>query len=239
MDPSLAIIAVDDEVAVVGGNRYSLAGTVAAPPSPHRRIPWGRFALMRTLARTEIPRTQKQLAAESGVTQAAVSLELHRMAEAVRRTAGGWHSTDRRALWRRFLAEYPGPRGIVAHWYSVQPVIPQADAAASVVPGARLSGDVAADLLAPWRIPRRAVVYGTAGVDLSRLSFAESSAAEATLDLVVPTDPTVVATARAWDPSGRVVDPLIAAWDVLHSGGADAAEAAAQIQQSALRRSGS
>lgn len=192
--------------------------------------------MMRTLARTETPRPQRQLAAESGVTQAAVSQELHRMSSSVRRTAGGWHSTDRWALWRSFLAEYPGPRGIVVHWYSVQPVIAQSGAAAGVVSGALLSGDAAADVIAPWRIPRRAVVYGTAGADLSRLSFAESSATEATLDLVVPADPTIIATARAWDPGGAVVDPLIAAWDVLRSGGSDAAEAAARLEVVALSR---
>lgn len=236
-DRSVAMIAVDDGIAIIGGASYARAIEPVSAGPLLRRMPWGRFALMRSLARTSSPRTQSRLATESGITQAAVSLELRRMGDAVERTRAGWFSVDRPALWQRFLGEYPGPRGIVEHWFSVQPVIAQSNAAASVVPNALLSGDSAADILAPWRTPRQAVVYGTAGADLSRLTFAESDATEATLRVVIPADPSITATARAWDPTGRTVDPLIAAWDVLRSGGADAAEAVARLERSVSARS--
>lgn len=238
-DARFALIAIDDGLVVLGGRLYSRSAAASARHTSYRRMPWGRFALLRALARTTMPRTQNELATESGITQAAVSLALRQMPEQVERTPDGWRSNDRVALWNRFLDEYPGPRGIVEHWFSSAPIIAQSDSVVAAVPGVLRSGDSAADALAPWRAPRRAVLYAATGADLARMSFAESGSTEATLQFVVPADPTIVATARAWDPTGTFVDPLIAAWDLMRSGGADAAEAAAKLRQRFLTGSGS
>ncbi|QHC57721.1 hypothetical protein [Rathayibacter sp. VKM Ac-2760] len=101
----------------------------------------------------------------------------------------------------------------------------QAERASKTGRRALLSGDSAADALAPWRIPTFAVLYAESSLPLESAGFAETDSPEATLRVVVPADRTIWATAAAWYPSGRTVDPLIAAWDLRQSGGSDADEA--------------
>ena len=99
-----------------------------------------------------------------------------------------------------------------------------------------VSGDPAADLLAPWRVARRAVVYARTGLDLARLGFSETTPENATLEYVVPADPTIWSTARAWTSavSGWTADPVLVAWDVQRTGGADAADAVERIRRTVL-----
>jgi hypothetical protein len=54
-----------------------------------------------------------------------------------------------------------------------------------------ISGDVAADLVAPWRTPRRATLYAQRGTDFSAIGLTPSDASVATLTLVLADDPDV------------------------------------------------
>jgi hypothetical protein len=138
------------------------------------------------------------LAAECGVSQVTVSNGLRTLDNAVVRNEGGCRAPRLETLWDRFLTEYPGPQGISSYWLSLEDIVRQAqkvrDAAAEL--DVIVSGDPAADLLAPWRVARRGVVYARTGLDLARLGFSETTRENATLEYVVPADPTIWSTAR-------------------------------------------
>jgi hypothetical protein len=102
---------------------------------------------------------------------------------------------------------------------------------------AAVSGDVAADLLAPWRRPGRAVVYVDPSGrpvhdELTAVGLTPSGAREATLELIVPADPGVWpapggAAAKADLP---LADPLQLLWDVARAPGADVDQAVAALR---------
>jgi hypothetical protein len=243
-DSRIAVVSVRDRVVILAGTRRegSLPGSLIVARNagaPRRgRVAWGRFALLRALLRTHRSRTQIELAAECGVSQVAISHGLRVLGTAVVRDKSGWRAVRPEMLWEQFLTEYPGPQGITSYWLGLDPIVRQADAviAATVELGCLVSGDTAADLIAPWRIGIKAVVYARTGVDLAGFGFAETTRANATLELVVPADPTIWATARAWSVSAspEMVDPALVAWDGQRIGGPDAAEAVARIQRTVL-----
>lgn len=228
---NIAVVGVNDGIFVFEGRELESPAAEAAPSRrPHqRRIAWGRFALMRALARTRRPRTQSQLADETGISQVAVSQSLNYLRDFVLKTPDGWSTIDPRPISEAFLESYPGPRGISRGWYALTPVIDQADRAARVGgPGNTLiSGDAGADRIAPWHRPSNAVIYSTTGLDLTEDQFSEATHERATLYVVVPADPTIWPVARAYQPDNvlEVVDPLICAYDVQEAGGSDAREA--------------
>ena len=228
-EPMVVLIGVDDATLVNDGHLVRLGDSFVAQRGPApARVAWGRFALIRSLLRTPEPRTQRQLANESGVTQAAVSKGLREIGEvAVAARRGSMPAAEQ--LWARFFDEYPGARGIHSHWYSLDPPVRQVETMQRAFPGTLVSGDTGADRIAPWRVVTDARVYSRAGIDLSSLGFAEASPDEATLTLVVPADPTIWATAAAWAEGGRApadtADPLIIADDVMRTGRSDVADA--------------
>lgn len=235
----IGLIAVEDGVAIINGKelRIEQRSSTTQPPSPQRRRPWGRYAVIRCLLRTPRPRSQVELARESGVTQPAVSQALKAIDHAVR-TGSGWVTSHPEELWDSFMADYPGPGGISTHWYGMAPPVIQIERAQQIDPRTLVTGDVAADALAPWRKPRSAVLYGRTGIDLSQTGFAPSSSVNATLEHIVPADHTIWSTAQAWFSGGArggFADPVITAWDVRRSGGPDVDEAAHRLQRSVLR----
>ena len=243
VDSRIAVVSVQDRVVILAGKKIedTLPGALSSargPAGARGRVAWGRFALLRVLLRTSRPRAQTGLAAECGVSQVTISNGLRALDTAVVRDEGGWRAPRPETLWDQFLAEYPGPQGISSYWLSLDAIVRQAqtvrDAAAEL--DVLVSGDPAADLLAPWRVARRAVVYARTGLDLARLGFSETTPENATLEYVVPADPTIWSTARAWTSavSGWTADPVLVAWDVQRTGGPDAADAVERIQRTVL-----
>jgi hypothetical protein len=243
-DPTIAVVSVQDRVVILRGKRMEevlptgLAAARQGAAPTRGRVAWGRYALLRVLLRTSRPRTQMDLAAECGVSQVTISNGLRTLDTAVVRDEGGWRALRPETLWAQFLAEYPGPQGITSYWLGLEPIVRQAktvrDAAAEV--DGLVSGDPAADLIAPWRVGSRAVIYARTGLDLARLGFAETTPEKATLEYVVPADPTIWSTARAWSATalGFTTDPALAAWDVQRTGGPDAADAVERIRRTVL-----
>ncbi|TFD27736.1 hypothetical protein [Cryobacterium lyxosi] len=143
------------------------------------------------------------------------------------------------------MAEYAGPGGITTHWYGLDAVTDQSNAvvAAGASAGVQVLvfGDSAADQLAPWRVPTRAVISATSGIALGKLGFAQTTDARATLTFTVPADQTIWATAASCSQrtDTPTVDPVIAAWDVRRTGGPDADEAVQRIRDFVLARGGS
>ncbi len=93
------------------------------------------------------------------------------------------------------------------YWHSAGSVVDQVRSAIElgdeVAVPVLASGEVAAEVLRPWRMPTHGLVYAAVSIDLSVLDLVEASADEATLTLRVPPDPTVWATAAWWQ---RVTD---------------------------------
>ncbi|AKN18642.1 hypothetical protein B586_10450 [Mycobacterium haemophilum DSM 44634] len=176
---------------------------------------------------------QRDIAAAIAVSQQAVSKMAEKdplpdtpMAEAARRE------------FMMKLASVPADSGLVeTYWYGMDPVVEQVRSATRL--GAELTvpilagGEVAADVLQPWRIPTRGLVYAKELVDLSEFGLVEATAEEATLTVRVPADPTVWTTASWWlrvSDTQRsdiiTVDPVIALQDL--SDGADLGDGAPQ-----------
>ncbi len=239
-NPRLSVASVTDrrliwnreETHLPDASGNSLASVLTAR---RRRNPWGRWALMRACILNTEPRSQVELAKETGVTQSAVSKSASALNGLIVRSSTGWRAADRSALWEVFMTEYAGPGGVTTYWYGLDAVTDQAKAVvaagSSVDVRVLCSGDSAADELAPWRVPTRAVVYASSGIDLAKLGFAQATAERATLHFTVPADHTIWATADSWahPTETTTVDPIIAAWDVRRTGGPDAEEAVLRI----------
>jgi hypothetical protein len=114
------------------------------------------------------------------------------------------------------------------HWFSLDPIITQGARIAQNRPRALISGDLAADQLAPWKTPRTGVVYSPSELGLGELGFAESDPVAGTLIEVIPGDPTVWTLSKALGHT-RLADALLIAYDLDNSKGADSREAVSTL----------
>ena len=188
-----AVRAAGQSVVTDNGWLLLQAGEVQVECQPPRRqppvsrrgpVPWGGMAVIRRLVEAG-PLTQVELAVAAGVSQAQVSKALAAFQDdgLVVRSARGWQAPDRDRLLDAWLARYPGPAGLTSHWYALDPLPAQLARAAQAHRGRRmvLSGDVAADQLAAWRIPARIRLYCPEPADLREHGFVLSGKQEATL----------------------------------------------------------
>lgn len=206
---------------------------------PHRRQrgkpPWGRWAIERALLQMKHPTTQKELAHLIGISPQAVSQALADHPY-VQRTDHGWYVERTDSNVDRWINEYPGPGGAALYWYSLAPIVEQGHNAASLAAELEvqslLSGDVAADDYAPWRLPATAIIYLREAVDFSVIDFMPTTRANATLIAKIPEDPTVWALGRtlAENPQRTLADPMLTLWDVTHSTGSDTDDAAEHLK---------
>lgn len=183
--------------------RFESAGSAQAPKRPPGRPGRGVFSVVRALFAMEGGARQEEIAEFAHVGQAAVSKAVSRLAELdlVARGPHGWQVINRAGAVSWWLANYPGPGGIETHWFGVDSIGEQAYRAYVALDRQRarplMSGDVAADLVAPWRTPRRATLYAQRGVDLSEVGLTPSDASAATLTLVLPQDAGVWPVSKA------------------------------------------
>ena len=237
---------VDSGQQVTGVLRFDGERIALGPPAEtakrsakRGRVPWGTFTLVRRLIQHPYA-TQQELAALVGVSQPRVSQALADDG-LVQRTPHGWAVRDIDEVIRWWLSTYPGPGGIGTYWYGLAPVVEQARtvvqlATAADPAGVAVSGDVAADIIAPWRAPTRAILYARTGVNLADAGFVPAGDEEATLELTVPRDPGL------WSPPGKaapgppLADPLQILWDVRRSPGPDSEEATQRVWDVLRRR---
>ncbi len=173
-----------------------LESTTSAPKPkrPRGRPGRGVFAVVRALFAMEDGARQEEIAEFAHVGQAAVSKALNRLADLdlVARRPHGWEVTNRAGAVSWWLVNYPGPGGIETHWFGVESISDQAYHAYATLDRERsrpiVSGDIAADLITPWRTPRRATLYAKRGADLNEAGLTPSDASAATLTLVLPQD---------------------------------------------------
>jgi hypothetical protein len=222
--------AVDD-----GGNE----GEVARAPALLAHLSArgiGTFAVLRRLLLAPHYR-QVQLAAATGLTQPRVSQILRTLSEIdlVDRESDGWTLTNWDRALKEWLASYPGPRGVVTYWSGLDDVWSSTLIALDGLPDSTVvSGDPAADLLAPWRQPRTATIYAPSMGDLTSTGLVQVAApTDGTVAVCVPDDRTVWPT----DPITRtfrechinVADPLQVLRDVMRTHDEDASQAAERL----------
>lgn len=208
--------------------------------SAHGRTPWGRMALFRAFALADEPLTQQQLADLVGISQPAVNKHLKLLAGFVDREPSGWKAHNVADLVAWWVSHYPGPGGVSSYWYSLKSPAEQAKAAADFARelGASplVSGDAAADVYAPWRLPDTVRMYLREAVDFTDAGFSPASKDEATMIATVPEDPTLWSTALFAAVTAKLplADPLVTLRDVLAGGAVDSGEAAEHLRDAIL-----
>lgn len=152
----------------------------------------------------------------------------------------GLFAPDRAQLLEHWASEYPGPGGQEFGWYGLSPTAEQVEQVASIAAQlevqAVVSGVVAADSVAPWKLPTHWRVYVSGPIDLADDGFVPAPLDEASLVVCFPRDPTLwrLATPTMADASSDdllLADAAIIYWDLLMSGGQDSEEAAQQVSR--------
>lgn len=198
--------------------------SVSPPPRRPGRTPWGTIALLLALLDDPTPRTQDQLAERAGLTQARVSQAFADLTGLVTREGRGWTLPDAAAAAAWVVARYPPPVK-AATWLSLDEPVPTARRVAAVLADAgvdhAVTGQVAADVYAPWARPDRATIWTTRMIDLTAAGCTPVAAAEANIALVVPDDPYALTAARERD--GLRLADAWRTWVTLAHDGDDAA----------------
>lgn len=197
----------------------TIRAPATAPPAVTHRSR-RRCAAERVCVLTRERLRQADVAAAVGITQQAVS----KMTEKEPLPKTPMTEAARRELLTR-LSTVRADDGLVeTYWYGIDPVVEQVRSAIRL--GAELTvqtlagGEVAADLLQPWRVPTRGLVYAEELVDLTDFGLVEATAQEATLTVRVPADPTVWTTSDWWRQVSdaqydiATVDPVITLQDL-------------------------
>ena len=225
------------------GQEFKLKRSDMATRSQHQsrrgRRGWGIFSVLRALLALEGAARQSDLVEFAKVSQPRISQALRVLAtlELVERGPSGWAVADKVKAITWWVDHYPGPGGLVSHWYGLDPVLEQAFRVHELLAakGSRpaVSGDVAADLVAPWRTPGHALLYAESGADLAGVGLTSASPQDATLTLVLPADHAVWPishTPRTVELPGfgnvTRTDALQVLYDLNHASGPDAHDAA-------------
>jgi hypothetical protein len=241
-DPRIAFAALKDRTVSFQGRLHTSGESATASTAAHGRTSWVRLGALRLFALSDenSALTQSAIAQQLGVSHVAVGKQLPLLEPLLERTVEGWRTESRRACWDRFLADYPGPRGLATYWTATSDIAEQLSrlvkASRSGAEDLVLSGDIAADHYAPWRRPSRITAYVAGQPALERYGFASVRAEEASIELRVPKDPTIRAMSRSVgdDTSRRYADPLIVAWDLARTPGGDVPQAVDQLRNRAL-----
>jgi len=194
-------------------------------PAPRRGRPaWGTLALVHAMLDDLTPRSQTALARETGLTQARVSQALARLDDLVARRETGWVLEHPAAAAQWLAAHYPPP-ATAAGWLTLDEPAPATRAIADVLTHAgvnyAVTGQVAADLYAPWARPSRTTIWADRLVDLTAAGCTPVIVAEASVIIAVPDDPRALTRIRERDGL-FLIDPW-RTWVSLVQGGDDAA----------------
>lgn len=205
----------------------------------------GSWAVIRCLISRGAVDSLTKLALDSGVSQPRISQVLRQLRDlglVEQPTRSKWVA-HRELLLDRFLREYPGPGGSTAYFYTLNAPtdevrrLTERDPLVSLV----VSGDVAADILSPWRRPSHLVIYTQAPIDLGhwiKITRAHSLG-DANVIHQVPDDDSIFATQSKATWAGGTVpiaDPSQILWDLNRLGGDDRAEAAEKLRTWLINR---
>ena len=219
---------------IINGTSHALdlpAPTTWRQLSPQRPA-WFRWGVERQLLITTTPLRQAALADLLGTSQQTISFAVRTLGGLVTNHGKGIEAADRSRLLQHWADEYPGTGGQEIGWYSLDTAVEQTrkavDVASLLNANPLISGDVAADQLASWKLPTRGRVYVDSPVDLADNGFVPAPLEEATLVTCIPKDPTVWRTARYAE---HLADAPLVYWDVRAGGDPDSGEAADQMEK--------
>lgn len=236
------ILTEDPLLLVHGGITYTV-DEIPPPERPRRasRPAWTRWAVERYLLLIDEPSRQPVIAEILGTSQQSVSNAALKLGPLVTDQGKGLIATDKRALLEHWLNDYTGPGGQEFGWYSLDTASEQtmkSVALANLLNVAPLiSGDVAADHIAPWKLPSRGRVYVSGPIDLTGEGFVPAPVDEATLITCVPRDTTLWRLTANGTVTGAgsnhsvLADAAIVYWDVLAGGDPDSVEAADRLAE--------
>lgn len=243
-DHRVAYASLRESVVSYLGELYRADEHGAQIPPRAARPSWVRMGTLRLFALLgDAVLSQSEIARRLSVSHVAVGKQLPSLEPLVERTPQGWRTTDRDACWEKFFADYPGPRGLATFWTATGTVADQLERVEQVIreTGGQvaLSGDAAADFYAPWRRPTRITGYLNTQPHLEEHGFASVRAVDATVELRVAKDPTILPMSRTWPANDRrelrYVDPLLAAWDLARTPGGDVDDAVTRLRERVLR----
>ncbi|WP_069161793.1 MarR family transcriptional regulator [Nocardia altamirensis] len=212
-----------------------------------QRLSRAEVTVLSYLLGNPAPQRQVTIADATGVTQARVSQILSaadRRGWTERRT-DGWCIRQSRDVFERLVAARPPKADAIDSWYSLDEMPRQIELALEQASAQQVSaqvcGDWAADRVAPWRIPDIVFLHTDMRLDLESVGFVPVD--------TDPSDATLVVTVGPI-PRGLHLDPAVAAamggaqalaWPLapitevarhlLASGGPDAADAIAELEQ--------
>lgn len=211
-------------------------------------LPWrGRsaFQVVRRIIQRGLHQPQQQLARDAGVSQPRVSQVVAALDGLDLVDLDNRVVTDLEALLDAWLTRYPGPGGIETRWFA--PELPRAVAAAIEHADRKdvevlLSGEVAADQLAPLALPTTAVMYASDVLDLTPAGLVRTPDPEtAVLTVIAAKDPTVgppmdtePTEATVAGTTCRLADHLQVLWDVNRSTSIDAPQQTAHLRHRLL-----
>lgn len=190
--------------------------------------------------------SRPSLAPLLGVGQPQVSALLRQLpAGTVEKVAAGWVVSNFDGLWDWHMTTYPGPRGVRIAWRSTLQRQTQMKDLKKVAGDAALAMNrerKAAHLLVSGFEAIPVPLQGSAELldsrepvmaysryitsVLTEMHYTRCAPSEATVQLVQPADPTLYATAAAWNNEART-DPPITAWELAHGPRPDPGQATA------------
>lgn len=230
-DPDVDLSVSSTGELVLSGRTISAPAAAGVPSAAGVRS-WRRLAAERVCVLTRERLRQSDIAAAVGVSQQAI----FKMTEKNYLPSTPMAEVPRQELLTRLSTASADTGLIETYWYGMDPIVEQVRHAIQL--GAELTvrilagGEVAADVLQPWRVPTHGLVYAEELVDMSDFDLVEAAAGEATLTVRVPADPTVWTTAAWWqrvsDAQSDIatVDPVVALQDL--NAGADLGDGAPQ-----------
>lgn len=212
----------------------------SSAPQHTGRPAWVRWALQRYLLLTSIPSRQPVIAEALGTTQQSISRAAQALQGLVVDKGEGLFAPDRAHVLEHWSGEYPGPGGQEFGWYGLDPaptmVHQVVNISARLEEHALVSGDVAADMIAPWKRPMSGRVYVSSPIDLEGDGFVPAPLEEANLVTCVPRDPTLWRLVPPVESSAGtddlpIADAAVVYWDLLMSRDQDSNEAAVQVSR--------
>ncbi|MDV8002793.1 hypothetical protein [Rhodococcus sp. IEGM 1408] len=236
------ILIAEPPTLIIGGATYSALPEPSRTPRSRRvgKPAWTRWAVARYLLLAREPARQLEIADVLGTSQQAISNASRALGDHLTHSPRGMAAADKTRLLNHWIQEYPGTGGQEFGWYSLDTIVEQTADAARVAQllGANplMSGDVAADHYAPWKLPAQGRVYVNRPIDLADDGFVPAPLAEATLITCIPRDPSVWRLTELIPATSRrdgicPADPAIALWDLTNSAGIDNEEASLRLAE--------
>lgn len=201
----------------------------------------GSWAIIRSAITDGVVESVTVTARNAGISQPRATQVLARLTGAgyLQREGRSTWRVDRQRLLGAFLEQYSGPGGSTSWFYSLDSplaVAKKAVESGEVISGElAVSGDVAADQIAPWRTPTQVTLYLPVPGVARKLGVVEAQGPEdANVEVIVPDDTSVFDAGR----TGQLplAHPTQVIWDLNRHGGTDREEAAERIRAWLLSR---